>query len=158
MVLNISARSAWGPKDSQKHFVLPRKQRRGDEGGGGREALSSSALDLREARFISSARKEGEPEESGRLEGSWFPAETWDAAELWTAPRERGSLLLAPPGFWLLLESPSTRALSSPGLRPPNPGKILRFLSERVRGWSDSFASGPIREEGLRFWKSSPCG
>lgn len=59
-MLNISARSAWGPRDSQKHFVLPRKQRRGDESEREREALNSSALDLWEARLISLARKERE--------------------------------------------------------------------------------------------------
>lgn len=102
--------------------MLPRKQRRGDEREREREreALSRSALDLWEAKLIPSARPEGVWELPGERA---FPAETWDEAELWTAPRERDCGRPAPPGFRLFLESPAAGVLPSPGLRPPNPGK-----------------------------------
>lgn len=65
-------------------------------GAGEGEALSSLALHLREAKLISLAGK-GRGARSGGGERAGFPAETRDAAELWTAPRERDSGRLQGP-------------------------------------------------------------
>lgn len=144
--------------------MLPRKQRKGDERE--REALSSSALDLGKQSSSTWQGKKGEPERVWEAEeGAGFPCGELGRGRTLDSASRAGFQARGSGAPWLLqgssslLKALSTGVLSSPGLRPPNrTGKILlRSLSERARGWSDS-ASDPVREEGLQFWKSSPCG
>jgi hypothetical protein len=78
-VLNIIRPLRLGTEGLQKHFALPRKQRRG---GRGRDRLKLDTAPLLSPGSRAPLLRWSRKEPPG------FPAEVWDAAEPWTAPRE----------------------------------------------------------------------
>lgn len=88
-----------------------------------REALSSLALHLLEAKLIISFGKKGKgsPAVWEAKEGAGFPAETRTRQNSGQRPAERHSELPAAPGSRLLFGTPATCSLSPLGLRPTDP-------------------------------------
>lgn len=141
--------------------MLPRKQRRGEgrAGKGEREAPSSLALHLREAKLISLARKG----RGAREGGSGLPCGDQDAAELWTAPRQRHWELPAAP-FWKpcdLFPLPSWTPTTDPSFCDPcpnGPGSGAAVLPlARSRKWVSGpgnpvlvDSAPPVKKE--KFW------